>query len=189
MTRYRHRLLPLVLLWGVTACSGESTVPVEAGANERLAADQIIYGMTHQVTRDGVREATLRADTAFFKESQNRADLVGVNLEFYDVNGQPSGRLTSRTGEYAFRAGSMIARGNVILDVNANGRQRRIETEELHYDLESDRIWSDLPTTSREGSTVYRGTSFESDAKFENVQIKGASTSGGIRTGSSETSF
>ncbi|MDQ3555808.1 MAG: LPS export ABC transporter periplasmic protein LptC, partial [Gemmatimonadota bacterium] len=141
------------------------------------------------MTRGGVREAVLRSDTAYFRESANEADLVGVKLDFFDENGAPSGQLTSRTGHYDLRTGAMTATGSVVLDIDMEGRQRRIETEELHYDLKGDRIWSDKATTSREGATVYRGSSFTSDARFRNVQVQGASTTGGVETGGTGISF
>lgn len=178
-----------LLCLALAACGGESTTPGEGADVEELPADQIAYGLEHIMTKQGVREATLRADTAYFRESDADAELVGVQLDFFDENGARSGHLTSRTGSYDRRQGSMTARGNVVLVINRDGGERQIETEELHYNLGGDRIWSDKPTVSREGGTVYRGSSFTSDAKFQNVQVKNATTSGGIPTGESQTSF
>lgn len=188
MRRVRLGLLGTALL-AAAACGRDSTVPGTAAAGAALPADQIMVGANHTMTKGGVREAILRSDTAYFRESANEADLVGVKLEFFDEKGAPSGQLTSRTGHYDLRTGAMTATGSVVLDINMEGRQRRIETEELHYDLRGDRIWSDKPTTSREGATVYRGSSFTSDARFRNVQVQGASTTGGVETGGTGISF
>lgn len=187
LPRLRNALL-LVCVAGAAACGRESTAPGDA-ADAKLPADQIIYGLNHVMTKDGVREAVLRGDTAYFRETADRTDLVGVTLDFYNENGLPAGHLTSRTGEYNLRTGALTARGNVLLNINGDGRQRQIETSELHYDIQGNRIWSDKPTVSREGSVVYRGNSFTSDAKFQNVQVQGASTSGGVPTGAGGIRF
>ncbi|MEC7386344.1 MAG: hypothetical protein VYD22_01445, partial [Gemmatimonadota bacterium] len=60
--------------------------------------------------------------------------------------------------------------GDVLLIVHSD--QRRIETQELNYDPESERIWSDSATvqTMVDGS-ITRGSAFESDMEFRNVRI------------------
>lgn len=190
MARRCFRYAASVLLASiVAACGGESTAPGATVGDVDLPADQIAYELQHVMTDKGVRKADLRADTAYFKESDSRVQLVGVELDFFDENGVQSGHLTSRTGDYDRRFGAMTARGAVVLTIQKDGGNRRIETEELHYDLSGDRIWSEKPTVSREGNTVYRGSSFTSDAKFQNVKVQGATTTGGIPTGSSETAF
>ena len=64
----------------------------------------------------------------------------------------------------------MIARGDVVLLVHADSST--IESQEISYDPEDDRIWSDFPTvqTFRDGR-VTSGSSFESDMSFENIRI------------------
>ena len=42
------------------------------------------------------------------------------------------------------RTEEMVARGDVVLIVHSDGR--RIESPELHYDPNRDRIWSDSTT-------------------------------------------
>ena len=64
----------------------------------------------------------------------------------------------------------MTAWGDVLLIVHSD--QRRIETQELNYDPESERIWRDSATvqTMVDGS-ITRGSAFESDMEFRNVRI------------------
>lgn len=180
--------LGLGILLVAAACGRESTVP-DAGADVELAADQIAYGVEHVMTKSGVREAILRGDTAYFRESGREVDLLGVSLEFFDPSGTQSGQLTARSGEYEPSSSAMTARGNVVLIVRTDNGERRIETEELHYDLRQNRIWSDQPTVSREGGVVYRGDSFTSDTQFRNLRVQGASTSGGVPTGNAGITF
>ncbi|HEV2734596.1 MAG TPA: hypothetical protein VGV85_07145, partial [Longimicrobiaceae bacterium] len=48
-------------------------------------------------------------------------------------------------------------------------------SEELNYDVAGNRIWSPRPTVMKEnGREVGRGTSFESDAKFQNLTVRNA---------------
>ena len=55
-----------------------------------------------------------------------------------------------------------------------------IESAEIYYEPDIDRIWSDSATvrTLNDG-TVQRGTAFESDMSFENLRI--ANMTGGTR--------
>ncbi len=64
----------------------------------------------------------------------------------------------------------MVARGDVVLLIHADSST--IESQEIHYDPNSDRIWSDSATvqTLRDG-TVTSGTAFESDMSFERIEV------------------
>jgi hypothetical protein len=63
----------------------------------------------------------------------------------------------------------MVARGNVVL-VTVDGN-RRILTEELHYDPRTARLWSDVPTVMYEGESRLEGQGFRSDDQMKNIEI------------------
>ena len=156
------------------ACSREATTPAAGVEQADLPADQIVYGLRHNMTNEGVRKAVLLSDTAYVREDGRRFDLVDVDLDFFDENGKPSGDLTSKTGEYQISTGSFVARGNVVLITHGPKGPRRLETEELHYDPANNQIWSDKAFVLREGGQVSRGASFRSDTEFKNFTIQGA---------------
>ncbi|CAN5858178.1 hypothetical protein BH23GEM3_BH23GEM3_08640 [soil metagenome] len=160
------------------ACGTDATTPTTSDAAENLAADQIIYGLQHVMTKDGVRQALLEGDTAYLRQIGEQIDLIGVRLTFFDENGRQSGTLTSNTGTYDLRGSSMVAEGNAVLRTDGEQGERVIETEKLHFDVQGDRLWSDEPVVMREGGSVVRGTSFRSDARFQNVTVTRAQTSG-----------
>lgn len=169
--------VPAVLL--LAACGKETgTAPAGSQAAIEASADQIIYGMRHRVTTEGVRKADLRSDTAFTRPGDPVVRLKRVRLVFFDENGRQTGELTSKTGEYNLGAGTMIARGNAVLALNGPKGPRIIETEELHYEQRADRVWSDKATTMKEAGQTYRGNSFTSDTKFQNVTVQQLTTSG-----------
>lgn len=168
----RALALPLLLAALPVACRGETTSPGTAGNVAELPADQIVYGLEHNMTADGVRRAHLVGDTAYMHEQGSRIDIVGVHLDMYDNNGRPSAVLTSKTGEYDTRAGQLVARGNVVLVTEAEQGNRRLETEELFYNVQSDQLWSDQPFVMTENGRTTRGTSFRSDGRFQNVTVQ-----------------
>lgn len=173
-------LLCTLLLAG---CREEATMPTRKDTLAELNVDQVLYGTLHVITRKGVRKANLHADTAYFKDVDSRVDLRGMRLEFFnEQTGAVSGTLSSRTGEYDMRTGAMTARGKAVLKLEGAEGERTIESDELHYNVQDDRIWSSKPTVMREGGRTVRGTSFESDTKFQNVTVQNPRSSG-VQTG------
>jgi LPS export ABC transporter protein LptC len=170
----------LLALAATTGCQAETTTP--AASIAELPADQIVYGLRHTMTQEGIRKAFLRGDSAYVRDEGRRFDLNGVNLEFFDEAGRRGGDLTSLTGEYVTTSGVFIARGSVVLITQGPRGTRRLETEELHYDPTADRIWSPVPFVMREAGETSRGQSFNSDSEFRNFTIQGAQ--GSIPSGS-----
>jgi LPS export ABC transporter protein LptC len=105
--------------------------------------------------------------------------IVGMRVIFFDDNGRDRATVTADSGRLNQRTQRMLARGHVVLVVAADGR--KIESAELNYDPDRDRIWSDSATvqTLRSGA-VTRGTSFESDLEFKNVRIRNIRGGGDI---------
>ncbi|NJD10072.1 MAG: LPS export ABC transporter periplasmic protein LptC, partial [Gemmatimonadetes bacterium] len=103
-------------------------------------------------------------------EDSTTARRFGVKLAMYDTLGRTNANLTSRTGYLNQRTQKLVAQGNVVL-VLGSGRQ--IETEELNYDPETHRIWSDVSTRIRypasEGGGVTISGTFSTDDKFQNM--------------------
>lgn len=186
-----NRLLAaLVLTAGgaLAACGDQATTP-SAGDAVDLPADQIISGLRHTMSTHGIRRALLLGDTAYMQQANSEIDLVGVEMTFFDESGREAGTLTSRTGTFDLRAKTMLAEGNAVLTTQGEDGVRVLETEQLHFDVNGDRLWSTVPVVMREQGRELRGTSFESDGQFQNLTVQNPVTSdqpvggaeGGIR--------
>lgn len=174
-TRYDvgMRLPPfaLVLLVALGACD-DSTAPL-TGEYESLPADQVATDVDHLFTSDGIRRAQLRADTAYVFNDSSVTHLRGVNLDMYDDQGELTSTLTSKEGEYHTKTQKTVARGDVVL-VISGPEGRTIWTEELHYDPQTKRIWSDVYTrmVMNSGEELH-GEKFTVDDQFMNFDITG----------------
>lgn len=189
-------ILVAAALAAASGCGSQSTTPAVITDESGVPADNVILGVEHNMSKDGIRTGVLNSDTAYLFESTRKMDLRGVSLQFYADNGASSGNLTSLTGEYDIANGSFVARGDVLLVIGGPNGDRRVETEELHYDVTTDRLWSEVPFVMRDASGTTRGSSFRSDAEFRNWSVTDARTEGGLpqtgetrrsnRTGSGE---
>ena len=175
-----RRVLFTILSMLLAACGTQSTTPAPVAEAPELPADNIIQGMSHVMTKDGVRTGVLDSDTAYLFEVGRRLDMRKVRLQFFNEAGVPTGTLTSQTGDYNITTGAFIARGDVVLVTQSPEGGRRLETEELHYDVQGDRLWSDKAFLLHQNGRITRGTSFRSDAKFQSWSVTNAQTEGGL---------
>ncbi len=152
------------LPWILAACGGMDTPPTMSAVSD--SADQVLYHLSHNLTLDGVLRAHLEANTAYFYQAPQRADLVGVTVVFYSPEGRQTSRLTSQTGTYDWRSGNMEARGNVVA---VTPDHRRLTTSVLRYDRRSDQITGPSAFVFNAPDRHLEGESFTSDPEFKNV--------------------
>lgn len=161
----------LVVAVLLAACNDGGSDPMVA-EYEQLPADQIMEQVEFTATTNGIRAARVVSDTAYTFDDSTSMHLRGVDLAMYDETGRQTAHLTSERGVYNQNTQKMTATGSVVLVVIKDGR--RIESEELQYDPETHRIWSDVETRMQEmDGTRTTVASFTSDDQFNNVQSVG----------------
>ena len=160
------------------ACTEGSPRMVVDPDLEALEADYIGFGITRRVTRDGIREFIVEADTALVFQDSTIVLLRGnVILTAYNEDtGTEKAIVTSERGRLNNMTNEMWAEGNAVLLIQGDGR--RIESYELHYAPEHDAIRSDSATVMFDGDQVVEGTGFNSDMNFERVMVREARTRG-----------
>lgn len=179
--RRQHALgLGLALLLAA-GCGQGSTTPTVTTEEFDLRGDQVLLEVEQILTKDGVRTAVLQSDTAFIFDDDRRIDLSVVRLTFYDEFGAEAGHLTSANGEYRIDTGAFTALGDVVLITEGASGERRLETDQLYYDVRSDVISTSSPFTLTEAGRVSRGTSFRSNSDFTIWEVTGAETQGSVR--------
>jgi LPS export ABC transporter protein LptC len=162
---WRWAIGALLLAAGVAACKEDAIrPPVNVVAAD--TADQVLGGMEHVIATDGVRRTKVVADTAYLYDPTNLARLKVVTVTFYDVNGNETSTVTSDSGLYQMRDGSMNAWGHVVART-PDGRTLR--SDELKYDSRTKQISSDKPFTYDRADTHLAGNGFTSDPDFRNV--------------------
>jgi len=152
------------------ACEEPTVGAVADGALQEIGADNVVFGMISFMTSRGIREGRVEADTAYMFADSAQADLRGMRIVFYNENGTARATVTGLTGEWDQTTDRMTARGDVVLVVHEDGR--KIESPELHYDPNQDRVWSDSATVQVLNGATTRGSSFTSDLGFRNVTIR-----------------
>jgi LPS export ABC transporter protein LptC len=165
----RERLLAVGVIVTLTACGQGSTAPAASGQFRNLPSDHVMIDVRHYLTDDGIRRGVMNADTAYVFVDSGKVNLRKVHLLLYGTTGTEVANLVSRTGELNQRNNAMVARGNVVLIAREGAR--RIETEELHYDPNTHRIWSTVTTTMQQNGTRITGDGFTADDQMQNIQV------------------
>jgi len=125
---------------------------------------QVIDNFTLTET-DGANVAwKLKAERADVYEYANEAKVFGVHVDFYE-EGEYSSTLTAREGTVDLLRHSMTARGNVVLVSRRDGAV--LKTEELSWDADGHRIFSEAYCTLERGRSVIRGQGFTATPGLE----------------------
>ena len=169
----------LTALLALVACTEGPPRMVVDPELAAIEADYIIFGLTNNVTRGGVREFIVVADTALIFQDSTVVLLRGhVTLTAYNEDvGTEKAVVTSDRGRLDKSTNEMLSEGNSVLLIRADGR--RIESYELRYTPNDNSIRSDSSVVMYDGDDVVEGTSFTSDLDFEQVRIRNARTRGG----------
>jgi LPS export ABC transporter protein LptC len=171
-----RQILVVACLSALTACgdSGEPPLVAEDALSLNEEANQVVFGLEHWVTREGIRRARIMADTAFFIEERAQVELRVMHVVFFDVAGDTTSILTSAKGTYHWNTQDMVAEEDVVVVNPSDGS--RIETSVLYYNRGEDRIWGDQSAKMwKSDGTVVEGTSFETNSRMDDVVIGGAS--------------
>lgn len=160
--------LPLVagalVAWG-GGCGGG--IKPTATTTVADTADQVLIGMTHELTVDGIRRARVRADTAYFFQQSQTAELRNVHVTFFSNAGDETSEMTSREGTYHWITGDMEGRGNVVVVGKSDGRTLRSEV--MRYKALKNEVSSDLAFVFDAPGRHVEGDGFVSDPNFTDV--------------------
>ena len=174
MSGNRSRLIvPIILLAAVTACGDEDVTPILPDELAELDADNVFYGMRQNLTADGVRQARVHADTAFGWRDSTAVHLRNPEMTAYYEDGRERAIVTGREGRHDAATDELYVSGDVVLVLADT--DRRLESEELYYDPQGNRIWSErsfaLYLEDRDGAIT--GSWFESDLGFQEFSAGG----------------
>ncbi len=151
------------------ACGEEESTPVASPPLLETGADMVIQGLRHLITLDGIKEGEIFADTAFFYRDSSLYHLRKPELILFTESGARRARITADRGRFNPNTREMLAQGGVILVITEG--DKRVESEELHYNPNGDRIWSDSATTMIEPGRISEGFGFESDLNFRRTVV------------------
>jgi LPS export ABC transporter protein LptC len=154
----------------MVACGEEGTIP--ASADVALpSCDNEIGDMTQNLSKDGVRTAFLQADRACLWENADTIVVESFRLTVYqEGTGVEDAVVTGNRGVLNLTTQQMRANGSAVLFIPSQGR--RIESEELYYDPQGNRMYSDSATFMYHEGRVLEGSGFTSDLAFENVTMR-----------------
>lgn len=167
----------LAVIAMVIAAACKSGTPVTATQVVLDSADQVLLGMSHYVTDQGVLRARVRADTAYFFSSSQRAELRNVHVTFYDATGRPTSTLTAHEGTHHWRTGDMEARGNVVVVRDKDNATMR--TEVMYYNQARNEVSSDKSFVWDEPGRHVDGDGFTSDPEFKKITARRPRGTGG----------
>ena len=152
----RLSLLGVVFLLqlGALSCSGPNSATARAALATAPSvpadsADQVMFGMRSVLTDRGITNGILSADTALVYAEGARHDLRHMTLSFSDTLGISVAVLTAQRGSYDALRGMVDARGQVVI-IGKDGR--RLQTEQLTYDIARNLIRTNAPYTLTEAN-------------------------------------
>ena len=172
-----------MVIAGMTiGCAEQGITPVRSNVAAD-SSDQILEGMTTKITKDGVVQSVVYADTAYMYSERQLADLRVLRSTFNDAEGNQTAVLTARRGEYHISRGTLEVWDSVVVRT-LDGTDKILRTNHLIYDKDNNQIRSDSAFHYRSPTEILTGNGFRSDPQFRNVvtrQPAGRQTGEGMR--------
>ena len=153
---------------GAAACNDGGGVKPSTVVSASDSADQVLYGFVHFLTRNGVREGQVEADTAYFYDPTQTTVLRNMKLVFIDSAGKENATITSKVGTYKWQTGNMLADTNVVMKSHDG---RVLKSEQLFYDATKKELTTPLFFTFDKDADHIEGKGFRSDLNFEHVVV------------------
>ena len=154
-------------LVALCACRDKGVQPKRSVAAD--SADQVYGGgVTTTISRNGVRQSKLFADSAWVYQIRQVSDLKKMTVTMFDSTGNTISTITADHGVYHIRDQHLDARGHVVA-TSSGGKV--LKTEHLIFDSPRNVVTSDSAFTSTSPDGNAAGTSFESDPGFKRVRI------------------
>lgn len=165
-------LLATLLLVACSRSEKETSGPENTSESSVESPDQESWESTIIVSKFGRRVAKIWAGYIAVYTNKNQTFLKdSLHVDFYDHTGKHKSVLTSREGVVDNRTENLKAIGNVIV-VSDSGIV--LETEELIWDNEKQKIISELPVKFTTETDTLTGSSFISEPDLSNYEIRGA---------------
>lgn len=166
------KILLLLIIVGLFACSTPNEEPSAPKAENEQLPDQESWQSTIIITKDGRRMAEVWAGYIASYDKKNETVLKdSIHIDFYNQEGNHNSVLTAKNGVVYDQTNNMVARGNVIV-VSDSGIV--LETEELKWDNQKQKIISEVPVIFTSKTEKLMGDSFVSDPDLKNYEIKNA---------------
>ncbi len=166
-----------LLLSGLSGCREETSTGVtpeeEELAKARKAAQekmpiQQFFDYRLVETNAGVRNWVLISDLMNKYSGQRDVELVTVNIDFFKA-GEHFSTLTADSGLANLQTNNIFTWGDVVI-VTEDGR--KLETEELYFNNETQLIYNDVFDRFTRDGDVIEGIGLEATPDLEYIEIK-----------------
>ena len=133
--------------------------------------DRVTYNGEYNISDSGRVTNQIRAGRIadFDGEAPHTALSNGVELRFLDRNGELSSRLTANKGMVLPSQQRMQVDGDVVF-VNRKGE--RLETEQLIWAQDSDRVWTDRPVRILRAQDIVHGQGLDAAEDFSRYSVR-----------------
>lgn len=128
-----------------------------------------------QLTRsDSAKVKTILIANKLLEYSDGNMDFPkGIEIRFLKENGDIESKITAEKGFYNRKENLYFGQGNVI--VENYEKKQKLTSEELYWNSNSKRIYSNSFVTIKENQKILNGTSFESNETFTNYTLHNSS--------------
>ena len=150
------------------SCKNTINEVKEIGEFEELPLKES-FDVTYLRSLNGKVGNRLFAPLVYQYKNKNTIMPKGFKLEFLDSNLVASAYLEAKYGEIISSTGLMIARDSVIL---VNFKKEELYTEELIWQQDSAKIYTDKYIKIKRKDVVIHGKGFESNEDFSHYTIK-----------------
>lgn len=165
----RNVLIGSIVILLVISCSSvqeDNPIP----GDEKQYPDQESWNAVITLTKEGIKRALVNA--GHLTKNNDEARIVldeDVDVDFFDENQRYLSHLKSLRAQVNERTNDLFAQGNVVV-VSDSGVT--LQTEELHWDHQRERIFSNVFVTFITESDTLTGIGFESDSDLKNWIIE-----------------
>jgi len=166
------KFLLIFLVYFLVDCTSIEEQTPAGSIDPKGIPDQESWESTITITQDGKKFAEIWAGYISFYNVQGKTFLKdSIHGDFFDKDGSHNSVLTADSGIVFNQTNNLIAFGEVVV-VSDSGIV--LETQELRWDNEKQKIMSDVPVRFTTQDDTLVGDSFVSDPDLSNYEIRNA---------------